>query len=190
MFLTLGFKTVTMDDIANELGISKKTLYQYFSNKRELVHKSSLYTYHQISEGIDKVCAVSNNPIQELFQIKELVMQSLKDESASPIFQLQKFYPKIYEELTTLEFQKIQVCMLNNMQKGIALGLYRNQIDFEFLIRVYFKGMLMLRDEEIFPKNQFQIKHLESSFLEYHLRAIVTEKGLEILNQILSQYNE
>lgn len=187
LFLTLGFKTVTMDDIAQEMGMSKKTLYQYFNNKYDLVYQSSRYLYHQISDGIDLVCSNSQNPIHELFEIKELVMKRLKDENASPIFQLQKFYPKIYQELTALEFQKIQTCMSQNMNKGIQMGLYREDLQQEFLIRIYFKGMLLLRDEEVFPKEQFKITVLESSFLEFFLRAITTPNGLALLNDILSK---
>ena len=190
LFLTLGFKTVTMDDIAKDLGRSKKTLYQHYQNKYDLVYQSSKYLYQQISDGIDQICLVSQNPIHELFEIKELVMKRLKDENASPIFQLQKFYPKIYSELTALEFLKIQSCMQNNMQKGVQMGLYRTTLNFDFLVRIYFKGMLLLRDEEVFPKENFKIKTLETTFLEYYLRAIVTPNGLNLLNQILTQTHD
>ena len=94
MFLTLGFKSVTMDDIASEMGISKKTIYQHFSNKDSLVKATTTNLFENISCGIDEIILANNNPIEELFTIKEFVMQNLKDENTSPIYQLQKYYPK------------------------------------------------------------------------------------------------
>mgnify|MGYP000232550865 FL=1 len=70
MFLTLGYKSVTMDDIAAEMGISKKTIYQHFGNKDELVNESTLHLFETISYGIDEICGLDKNPIEELFLIK------------------------------------------------------------------------------------------------------------------------
>ena len=99
LFLTLGFKSVTMDDIANKLGMSKKTIYTYFSNKTKLVEETTFYTLETIFIEIDKIIEASENPIKELYDIKMFVMECLKDEKASPQYQLQKYYPAIYEQL-------------------------------------------------------------------------------------------
>ncbi len=84
MFLTLGFKSVAMDDIANELGISKKTIYQHYGTKDDLVRATTIYLFETISAGIDEICAVNKNPIEELFEIKEYVLRNLKNEDSSP----------------------------------------------------------------------------------------------------------
>ena len=97
MFLNYGFKSVTMDDIANEMGISKKTIYQHFSNKNNLVEATTLRMFHLISEGIDLICENNINAIEALFEIKNFVLQYLKDEKTSPMFQLQKYFPKTYK---------------------------------------------------------------------------------------------
>ena len=93
MFLKLGFKSVTMDDIASEMGISKKTIYLHYNNKDQLVEASTMHLFETISGGIDQICSLENNPIEELFLIKDFVMKNLKNESTSPIYQLQKYYP-------------------------------------------------------------------------------------------------
>ena len=94
MFLTLGYKSVTMDDIAAELGISKKTIYQHFANKNELVEESALHLFEQIATGVDQIIAQDYNSIDEMFMIRNFLMKNLKNETASPFFQLQKFFPK------------------------------------------------------------------------------------------------
>ena len=125
MFLTLGFKSVTMDDIATEMGISKKTIYQHYSNKDELVEASTMHLFETISCGIDQICALKNNPVEELFLIKDFVMKNLKNESASPIYQLQKYYPKIHKSLMLRQFDKMGDCVVDNLQKGIEQELFR-----------------------------------------------------------------
>ena len=99
LFLTLGFKSVTMDDIASEMGISKKTIYVHFSNKTKLVEAVTFNLFDVICDGIDGICDNAPNPIEELYSIKMFVMQHLKNEKASPQYQLKKYYPLIHNEL-------------------------------------------------------------------------------------------
>ena len=96
LFLSLGFKSVTMDNIANEMGISKKTIYTYFATKTELVEAVTDHLYKIITHGIDCICALDKDPIEEMYEIKKFVMSRLKGENASPILQLQKYYPQIF----------------------------------------------------------------------------------------------
>src|SRR5210317_1140812 len=91
LFLIYGFKSVTMDDIANALGISKKTIYQHFKNKTKLVEATTLGLFNFISNGINCICAMDKNPIEEIYEVKSFAMTHLKDEKSSPIFQLQKY---------------------------------------------------------------------------------------------------
>ena len=185
MFLTLGFKSVTMDDIAAEMGISKKTIYQHFSNKDQLVKESTLYLFETISCGIDAICAIGNNPIEELFLIKDFVMKNLKNESASPIYQLQKYYPKIHKTLMMRQFDKMGDCVVVNLEKGIAQGLFRTEINTPLIARFYFAGMTSLKNTEIFNPEQFTSQEIQVSYLEYHLRGICTKKGIQKLEQLI-----
>jgi len=84
MFLNLGFKSVTMDDLANEMGISKKTIYTHFENKTKLVQECTFSLFNQINTGIEFICANVKNPIEELYDIKKFVISHLKDEKSSP----------------------------------------------------------------------------------------------------------
>ena len=184
MFLTLGFKSVTMDDIASEMGISKKTIYQHFSNKDSLVKTVTINLFEKISCGIDEIILANKNPIEELFAIKDFVMQNLKDESTSPIYQLQKYYPKLHKSLMMKQFDKMGTCVTDNLEKGIQLGLFRKEIHKELISRFYFAGMTSLKDVELFNPNKYSSKTVQSCYLEYHLRGICTQKGIEYLETI------
>jgi AcrR family transcriptional regulator len=187
LFLNLGFKSVTMDEIAGKLGVSKKTIYKYFANKTELVAAVTDYMFNTVSCGIDDICALKMNPIEEIFSIKRFIMEHLKDEKSSPQYQLQKYYPKIYASLTQKQFHVMQVCVLNNLKKGIENGLYRKSIDLEFTSRIYFNGMVGIKDKDLFPLTDYSMNTLMNHYLEYHLRGISTEKGLQELKKQLTQ---
>ncbi|MBT8262128.1 MAG: TetR/AcrR family transcriptional regulator [Bacteroidia bacterium] len=185
MFITLGFKSVTMDDIANELAISKKTIYAHFKNKTELVHEVTMSLFSTISCGIDHICDLQKNPIEELYEIKKLVMMHLKNERTSPQYQLQKFYPEIHEALKAKHYQKMSECTLGNLKRGVAMGLYRENLDIDFVSRIYFIGVNGIKDEALFPVQKFPKVRLFEDYLEYHLRGIVTKEGLKTLNKFI-----
>ncbi|MFI1771119.1 TetR/AcrR family transcriptional regulator [Thalassobellus citreus] len=185
MFLNLGFKSVTMDDIAHELGMSKKTIYVHFANKTKLIEAVTFEIFENICEGIDGICNTSANPIEELYDIKMFVMHHLKNEKTSPQYQLRKYYPQIFDVLKLKQFDKMQDCVKISLQKGVDTELFRSNIDVEFISRMYFNGMTGIKDPTIFPQRLFTMDYLMESYLEYHLRAIVTEKGLQLLNKFI-----
>ena len=187
LFLTLGFKSVTMDDIAHEMGISKKTIYVHFANKTKLVETVTFELFETICDGIDGICEASNNPIEELYDIKMFVMHHLKNEKSSPQFQLKKYYPKIYDILKVKQFEKMHDSVKDSLKKGVDTGLFRTNINIDFISRMYFNGMTGIKDNSIFPQNTYTMDYLMESYLEYHLRAIVTEKGFTILNQFITE---
>lgn len=185
LFLGLGFKSVTMDDIANELGISKKTIYVHFPNKTKLVEATTLHVFETVSCGIDHICGLEKNPIEEVFETKRFVMDHLKNEKSSPQYQLQKYYPKIFSTLKAKQFEVMQGCVIENLNRGIKLGLYRETIDVQFISRIYFNCMMILKDQELFPLKNFSMNALMENYLEYHLRGICTPKGIDYLNNYL-----
>jgi AcrR family transcriptional regulator len=188
MFLTLGYKSVTMDDIAAEIGISKKTIYQHFANKNELVEASAMTLFESISAGIDDICAMGNNAIEEIFIIRNYLSKNLNNESASPFYQLQKFFPKTFSCLRTKQFEKMHGCMIANLNRGIADGLYRQDMNVDFISRIYFTGLTGIKDSDIFPPKEYEVNDVTRQYLEYHLRAIATTKGLAVLKNAFEKY--
>lgn len=187
LFLNLGFKSVTMDDIANTMGISKKTIYAHFKNKNELVDATTLHLFLVISKEIDAVCDLQKNPVEEIYEIKKVVMNHLKNEKSSPQFQLQKYYPKTFKSLKDKQYQMMQTCVTDNLNRGVASGIYRDTIDVSFIAKLYFHSLIAVRDNDLFPLKNTSMQYLLEQFLEYHLRGICTEKGITFLNQLLTE---
>lgn len=185
MFLNLGFKSVTMDDIARTSGVSKKTIYTHFSNKTELIEAVTNFLFDTICCGIDLIHEQEDSPIKELFEIKKFVLEHLKDEKSSPQYQLQKYYPKIYATLKQKQFTEMQELIKENLAKGIEQNLYRADIDVDFIARIYFHGMIGMKDKDLFPLQNYSMKTLMTYYLEYHLRGICTTTGIKELEKHL-----
>lgn len=190
LFLTLGFKSVTMDDLAHSMGISKKTIYSHFDNKTQLVEACTMNLFQAISKGIDHICGLGKNPIEELYEIKRFVMLHLKDERSSPQFQLQKYYPQIHHTLKDKQFELMGECVIENLRKGIEMGIYRENLNIDFVSRIYFAGVNSIKDQTLFPSDKFPVVELMDDYLEYHLRGIVTPKGRQILNETINSIHE
>jgi len=184
LFLTKGFKSVTMDDLASSLGMSKKTIYSYFETKNLLVNAVTDYLFDIISTGINYIRSQNYNSIEELFLVNDFVQKHLKNENSSPLYQLQKYYPKIHSQLIKKQFEVTTQCVIHNLEKGIEEGLYRKSLNKEFISRIYFSLIVGIKDQEMFPKEVFPVKATVTNFLDYHIHGITNAKGLKILEQI------
>ena len=189
LFLNYGFKSVTMDDIANALGMSKKTIYQHFNNKTKLVESTTLYIQKVISEGISKICSLNKNPIEEIYAIKHFVSDHLKNEKSSPQFQLKKYYPNIYKSIKGHQFELMYRCIQTNINRGVQLGIYRKNMNIDFITRLYFNCVMAIKDDDLFPLKTFSKTMLVENYLEYHLRGICTNKGIQMFNVISKKHN-
>ena len=183
IFLKYGFKSVTMDDIANDLGISKKTIYKFYKNKMELVDEAVLDFHNEMHNNISTICAKGHNAIQENFEIKKIFKEMFKNSDDSPMFQLEKYYPKTHRKIISDEFSMFKDCISINLKKGIEEGLYRKNIEIELITKFYFSVAMSVHNAKLHTYNKQTLNKLESSVLEYHTRAIATEKGLHILEE-------
>ncbi len=190
MFLNFGFKSITMDDIANAMGISKKTIYSEYSNKTALVEDCVMGKFCSMSDGINDITAQEKNPIEELFEIKKYVLSHLKDEKSSPQYQLMKYYPRIYNKLKEMQYEMMQHCVTSNIERGMEQGLYRPNLHVEFISKIYFAGMNSIKDQTMFPIDRFPAIFLMEAYLEYHLRAIVSPDGRKKLNEIINSNHQ
>ncbi|PID68976.1 MAG: TetR family transcriptional regulator [Flavobacteriales bacterium] len=187
LFLNYGFKSVTMDDIADNLGISKKTIYQHYKNKTKLVEATVMNTFDFINKNIDAICALNKNPIEEAYEIENFIQAHLKEEKTSSQYQLKKYYPKIFNTLYKMQFESITSCVSDNLSRGVTMNLYRADIDIDFIAKLFFNTMISLKNQELFPLKHYSVNTLMNNYLEYHLRAICTPKGIRILCNVINK---
>lgn len=175
MFLKLGFKSITMDDIACEMCISKKTIYKYFSNKDVLIEESVEMVHKEIHETIDKIVAQNFNAIEENFEIKRMFKEMFKSAESSPIYQLKKHYPEVYAKALTSQIEVCETCFRNNILKGMNEGLYRENLDVDNYIKFYYTLIFNINEN---TASGIEAEELELKALEYHIRAMATLAGI------------
>jgi AcrR family transcriptional regulator len=185
LFLTLGFKSVTMDDIAEEMKISKKTIYTFFANKEALVQSVVFSMYSYITTNLTQIREKASNPISELYEVKMFIMHQLKGEKTSPQHQLRKYYPNIHKELQKKQFDFMTKSVKKSLTKGVEMKLFRPSIDIDFISRMYFNGMVGIKNVDMFPTEKYSPEQLMENYLDYHLRAIVTDNGMKLLSSYI-----
>ena len=185
LFLTLGFKSVTMDDIAEEMKISKKTIYTFFANKEALVQSVVFSMYSYITTNLTQIRENASNPISELYEVKMFIMHQLKGEKTSPQHQLRKYYPNIHKELQKKQFDFMTKSVKKSLTKGVEMKLFRPSIDIDFISRMYFNGMVGIKNVDMFPIEKYSPEQLMENYLDYHLRAIVTDNGMKLLSSYI-----
>lgn len=183
MFLKLGFKSVTMDDIACEMCISKKTIYKYFSNKEKLIEEGTEVVHQKIHALMDEVVAKNYNAIEENFEMRKMFKEMFQSFDHSPAYQLKKHYPEIYEKMMANEIEDCNRMFTQNVLKGITQGLYRPETEVEIAARFYYTLIFSINENTQLEKEAYE---LEGKALEYHTRAIATSEGLLELQKQLS----
>ncbi len=182
LFLKLGFKNVSMNDIASEMCISKKTIYKYFTSKELLIAESTTTIHKAVHESIESILTKNYNAIQENFEIRRMFKEMFKMAHSSPIYQLKKHYPDIYSALLSKEVYECRRLFIKNIEKGIQQELYRKDFNIEHYVSFYYTLIFSLNENTISEK---ELVKLELEALEYHTRAMATSIGIvELEKQI------
>jgi AcrR family transcriptional regulator len=186
LFLKLGFKSVTMDDIAGEMCISKKTIYKYFCNKELLIAETTEMVHKAIHQSIDTIVAKKHNAIEENFEIRKMFKEMFKSGGTSPAYQLKKHYPEIYNNVMSREINECNMIFRQNIEKGIQQGLYRKDVQIDAYVEFYYTLIFSINGS---ISSEKELKKMELQALEYHTRAMATAEGIIELEKQLQNFN-
>lgn len=181
LFMKLGIKSVTMDDIARHLGISKKTLYKFVDDKNDLVSKALNYSCDLEQGEIQKICDKKQNAIDESYEISTYVFNHIRSMHPSIVFDLQKYHTDAWKEFSNIKKAQINQCYMDNISKGIEEGLYRDDVNAEIITKFYTNRFEMMFDPEVFPSEKFQPADTYLEIFRYHIRGIASSKGIAYL---------
>jgi transcriptional regulator, TetR family len=186
-FLQYGFKTFTMDDLANSLGISKKTLYEQFASKNDLVEATLDYALEMTCHQVDKFVSGEGSVIENVFRNQREVQNLFDFNSSKPIWELKKYFPKTYERMD-IEFTKSDALFIDKLlEKGWEEGLFRKDINVSFY-KVFYNSVQRLHTfSDTFDEKEFSFWDTIYTIMEYFFRIIVNEKGLQELEKTLKK---
>jgi TetR/AcrR family transcriptional regulator, cholesterol catabolism regulator len=178
-----GIKSITMDDVARELGISKKTLYQYVTDKNDLVNKVIQLDIEKASNEFDNVFGQSKNAIEELIDLYKMVLGHMKVFNLSTDYDLRKYYPDLYRQMLDARQNHLFEKVLSNLQKGKKQGLYRKELNEKVIAKLTVSRIFQMLDNDTVSVSEFTSNEFFTEVLVYHIRGIADEKGLKVLEQ-------
>jgi AcrR family transcriptional regulator len=183
LFMKYGVKKLTMDEIARELSMSKKTIYQFVENKSDLV-RLTLHDYLEEERAqMDSIRKSSANSADEMIKLIAYFMQIVHEMNAMALFDLQKYYPETWAMYTDYRVNFMLVRIGDNLKRGVKEGYYREDMDVDIIARVYVMGIEILVNQEVFPVKKYTLSTIYREFLNYHMRGIVSAKGLKFLDE-------
>ena len=186
LFLRYGIKSLTMDDVARELGISKKNLYLFVDNKDDLVNKMLERHIGEEKAMCRQMFAEAANAIEEMFFVMKANAQQFQQMKANIVYDLQKYHYDAWQRLQEYQRGTLMQRVKRNLERGIREGLYRGDFNLEMVARLHTAQTFQLFDEDWFPKAEFPRDHLFREFILHYLHGILSDEGRRRLKAKLS----
>lgn len=183
LLLKVGPRSLTMQDIATGLGLSKKTLYLYFQNKEELIEETARTFIRFEQAEATAITLQSENALDEMLKITTIAVKTYKTCSPNIIYETKKYHPEVWKlfesHIDGFIRQKIQ----DNLIRGIEEGLYRREINPEIISKMRIVQIGSVFNQEIFPSWQYDFREIDIQLIAMYLYGIVTEEGRAILQK-------
>jgi len=189
LFMQYGIRSLTMDDIARHLGISKKTLYQCFDDKADMVEKTMAAHVDHDTAVVERIHAEAPNAIEEMFLIVQHVSQHLTQVHPSILFDLEKYYPKAFRIFIDYKHKTIRQIIERNMVDGMAQDFYRENLNPRIISGLYVGRIDVFFDRELFPPSETNPAEVYIETIRYHIRGIASEKGIAYLQDKMRTMN-
>jgi TetR/AcrR family transcriptional regulator, cholesterol catabolism regulator len=179
MFFRFGIRSVTMDDIAKELGISKKTIYHYFTDKDDLVEKVTSQSMHNEICKTQEIYEKASNPIEEMIFSTKMMREMLQNVNAVLFYDLKKYHPRSWEMYVQFKNGFLDI-VKRNLTNGIAQKLYRPEINVDIIAKLRVETVDLAFNIEYFPTANYNLLEVQLESIDHFIRGIVTPAGLEI----------
>lgn len=181
LFSQYGFKTITMDDIARRAGISKKTLYQHFANKQEVVTESVSWYKNQATDSCAVFLREAENAVEAMVKMLAFMDDVNKRINPMALFELQRFFPDAYKNFRDLLMQRDVAMMRDNILQGIREGVYRGELNADLLARYRLETSLLVSDRATLMTVALEIG-------EHFMYGMMTPKGIELYIKYKEHY--
>jgi TetR/AcrR family transcriptional regulator, cholesterol catabolism regulator len=190
LFMKYGLRSISMDDIARHLTVSKKTLYQHFADKEDLI-TLVLATHIEVNrKQYEAIAKNAKNAIDELAQISVCLRKDMTETNPSVLFDLQKFHPKAWEVWLNHKNKYIYQEVVRNIKQGIEEGYYRADVNPEVLAAIRIELISMGFDQTIFPQSSFSLAEVQSQIFDHFVYGLCTDKGKKLYQKHKEQNHQ
>lgn len=180
LFMRYGVRSITMDDIARHLGISKKTIYQHFADKDDVVVSVAKSRLEKQRQQFDKVTAESKNSVEEMVKLSYCIKENMRDTNPSVLFDMQKYHQRAWNVWLEFKHKFIRQSVIQSLKRGIDEGYFRADINIDILVTMRLEVVQMAFDNMIFPRDQFNLTEVQSHLFDHFVYGILTEKGKKL----------
>jgi hypothetical protein len=189
LYMRYGIKSITMDDVATALSISKKTLYKHVTDKDDLVGK--IVDQEIEIQQTDSSCILkgNHNAIEELLMVSKMVNHKLKEINPSTEYDLKKYYPHHFQRLVSARRERMYKNIVANIKKGKEEGLYREELNEDVIGKLQVSRIESMMNNEVFSIDEFTSPKFFQEIFIYHIRGIANEKGIELLENKLEKFD-
>lgn len=187
LFNRYGIRSVSMDDIAAQLSMSKKTLYQYYADKDELVNAVFDIMLHSNRMQCTECSKLGDNALHEVFMSFDMMQEMLTTLNPSILFDMQKYHPSAFKKFEEFRNNFLYKLIRNNLERGIREGLYRPEIDTDILTRYRLHSVLLSFNPDVFPQSKANLFYVEQQLLEVFLYGLATTKGQKHIQKYKNQ---
>lgn len=183
LFMRNGIKSVSMDDIAADMAMSKKTLYKWFENKDQIVQAGMSKHLDGTQCECTSMIETATSAIDELFRMMEWTKQQFSNVHPSIFYDLQKFHPGTWQLWLAHKNEFILAQIIQNLRRGITEDLFRADLDVDVMARLRLSQIELLFDSDVFPPRQFGNERVSQALLEHFMLGVATLKGHRLINQ-------
>lgn len=188
LFRPYGFKTITMDDIARKAGISKKTLYQHFANKNEVVTECVLWYKGKMHELCCTAMEESENAVEAMVRIMGMFDNVNRQMNPIAMLELERFFPEAYQKFREALIENDVEAIRENMERGIEEGLYRVDIDPDFMAKYRMELSLIMFHNSLLVNERRDLQFVGHQISEHFLYGIMTPKGEKLYQKYKEKY--
>jgi AcrR family transcriptional regulator len=188
LFNKYGIRSVSMDDIARHLSISKKTIYQYFADKDDLVTLMATTHLQRERTMYEAIHTKAENAIHELALISACLKKSFEELNTSMIFDLQKYHPKAWNVFVEFENKHVHAAVVKNIKQGMAEGFFRADLNPDVLAKARIKLVQLCIDSDTFPRDRYNLAEVQLHLFEHFVYGLVTEKGRKQFEKYKNHY--
>ncbi len=183
LFWKYGVRTITLDDITRRLGISKKTIYQHFPDKEEIVYQVVVRRMALDQTELDCLNERSENPVTQMFILTGAFKEHAGEMNPSVVMDVQRYYPKAWSVILEHKENYILAGIKDNLQRGVMQGYYRPDIDIDVMARLRTELVQIGFDDRIFPTDRLSMVSIQEQLQHHFVRGILTDKGFSVYQQ-------
>jgi len=187
LFLQFGIRSVSMDDISNNLGMSKKTLYHYFTDKDELVNEVVHLHIESLQEDCHKTRKEAKNAIQEVFIAMDRIVELLGSMNPMLLYDLEKFHFKAFRKFRDYKEKFLAQLVRENIEWGIKEELYRPEINVEVISKFRIESMMIAFNASLFPSSKYELATTSEIIMEHFVYGLATMKGYKFIQKYNDQ---